>query len=191
MACHIDNGLLIGCALIVNDDFVVLGEGVHHSHGQFAGEAFLVVGGDIAEHEAVAVDLLSIPYAGVEACGTAVQVVGAVVDGQVVLLAVEGELAVADAVALATYEGGEEGLGRAHAVVNVVVSLNHVGIVAVAVGHHNSYECAAIVGDGHFHTVFVGQEEEVGGFTIDFFLEIFTLQSAERGLIVFHNSTDY
>ena len=104
-----------------------------------------------------------------EASGAAVQVVGAVVDGEVVFLAVQREVAFTNAVAVTAYEGGEEGLGRIDAVVDVVVSLNDVSHLTFAVGHH----------DGYLHAVGIGKEEEVRLLTIDNLLEVFLFQSTE------------
>ena len=79
------------------------------------------------------VDLFGIPNARMETGGSSVEVVWSVVHREVILFAVELEFAFGDAIAVASHECGEEGLGRIHAAVDVVVSLNHIGVFAFAV----------------------------------------------------------
>ena len=186
VARHVHHRLLVGRSLIVDNEFVVVGQRVHHGHRQLAGEALLIIRRHVAQHERMAVDLLCVPHAGVKSRGAAVQVVRPVVHGEVVLLAVEREATLADAVAVAAYERAEERFGRIEAVVDIIVSLDNVGIVAVAVGHHDSHERAAVVGNGHFHAVFISQEKQIYGLAVDFLLEILSFEPTLRGGIVFH-----
>ena len=146
---HVDHSFFVGLAAIVDNQLVIVGPCVAHSHAQLAGEPFLVVGRHIAQHERLLINLFSIPDAGMETSGASVQVVGTIVDGQVILLAVEVELALGDTVAVAADEGTEERLGAVDDAVNVVVTLDNVGNVAIAVGYHNRNNGTAIVGDAY------------------------------------------
>ena len=44
VACHVHNGLLVGCSAIVDNQFVVFCERILDGHLQFAGESFFVIG---------------------------------------------------------------------------------------------------------------------------------------------------
>ena len=125
------------------------------------------------------VDLFGIPNARMETGGSSVEVVRSVVHGEVILFAVELEFAFGDAIAVASHECGEEGLGRIHAAVNVVVSLNHIGVFAFAVRHHNGHECTTIVRDGNFAAIRITQDIQISFLASDFLLEVGGFQSAE------------
>ena len=94
--------------------------------------------------------LVCIPYTCVEACGTSVKGVRAVVDGQLVFLAVELELTFLDAVAKTADQRGKIRLRRIDDFLDIVVTLNHIGYVAVFVGNHNGDNGASIVRNSHF-----------------------------------------
>ena len=107
-----------------------------------------------------------------EAGRSSVKVVGTIVDGEAVFLSVQFELAVADAVSVASNECGEERLGRSHTVINTIMSLNHIGKTTIAVRDHDGHERAAIVRDGDFHAVGVVEEEEVCFFSLNLLLKV-------------------
>jgi hypothetical protein len=90
-----------------------------------------------------------------KASGTAVKVVGTIVDSEGICVAVKGEAAFTDAVAVTAYEGAEERLRTVDAVIYVIVPLNDIGEVAVSVGHHNSDDGAAVIGDSNLGALFV------------------------------------
>ena len=75
------------------------------------------------------------------------QVVGTIVGGELILLSVQLELTLGDAVAETTDEGGEERLRRVDHIVDVVVALNDIGHFPVLVGHHDGNDGASVVGD--------------------------------------------
>ena len=87
------------------------------------------------------------------------EVVGAVVDCKAVLLAVNCELALAYAVAVAAYQCAEEWLGAVQEVIDAVVSLDDIGVVAVLVGNHDAAYCASVVCYCHFATSLVLEDE--------------------------------
>lgn len=83
------------------------------------------------------------------------QVVDAVVvERELVLLPVEGEPALADAVRAAAHRRAE--IVFVHLVARVIpVAENDVGQLSIAVGREDRHEVAAEVGRGHLHAVFV------------------------------------
>ena len=117
-ACKVEIGMVghrhegggVGLRLIMNDEAVVLCRGVSDIDVHVAGIAFLAVFGAVAEFDLIDTLLDDLPYLRVESFHAAVQAVRAVVDGQLVGLAVEGELAVFDAVGYASADGVEIGL---------------------------------------------------------------------------------
>lgn len=111
VACHVDNGLLVGRTLIVYLKFVVFSERIHHSHRQFTREAFFVVSRNVAEHKCVVVDLLCVPYASVETSRATVQVVRTIVNCEAIFLAIECKFTMANTIAIATYQSAEERFG--------------------------------------------------------------------------------
>ena len=85
------------------------------------------------------------------------QVVGTIIEGELVVLAVERELTLADAVAIASDKGGAIDLVGFHKSLNAVEALDDVSYLALPVGHHDGTDGAAIVGDCHFVTFTVAQ----------------------------------
>ena len=106
------------------------------------------------------------------------EVIGSVVDRKVILLAIELELTTANAVAVAAHQGRKERFGGIDAVVDIVVSLNHVGQFATAVRHHDSDNRAAIVGDSYFVTFDIAKQKQVYFFSADLLLKVGGLESA-------------
>ncbi len=96
------------------------------------------------------------PEAFVKADIAAVQVIGAVVGGEVVALAVEAELACRDAVAVSADERAEVGR-RADVRLGILVVKIDVGEFAIAIGHVDRGDDAAQVEDVDAHTVGIGQ----------------------------------
>ena len=97
------DGLLVGCCLILDHEFVVVGECVGHPDGYLSREVLLQIGARVFQYDGMVTHLVCIPYTCVEACGTSVKGVGTVVDGQLVFLAVELELTFLDAVGITAY----------------------------------------------------------------------------------------
>ena len=107
MVGHRYDGWRIGLCLIMDDEAVVLGSRVGHIDIHVSGVALLAVFGAVAECYLKRALCRHFPYLGVEPLHTAVQTVGAVVNGQLVLLAVQRELAVFDAVCHTSADGIE------------------------------------------------------------------------------------
>lgn len=183
---HVANGLLVAGALIINNEFVVVGESEHHSHLEFAGETFLIVSAGVTHHYGVVTYLLSIPHAGMETCGATMQMVGAIVDSQVVLLAIELELAAAYTVTITSHKSGEEGLGAVQTVVDTVMPLDDVGHLAVTVGYHNGHDGTAIIGDSYLAAICIGEEKEIDLLALYFLLEVGAFEATDGGYLSVH-----
>jgi hypothetical protein len=132
---EVDDRGPVGGGLVVDAPVAVPGERVRDLRRQRAGVAHLAVGAGAAQdqaHVGAGGELLHGPYVLVEAVGPAVQVVPAVVDGELVVLAVEGEPAAGDAVAVPADDGAEVRAGRL-VLLDRPETERHVRVPAVAV----------------------------------------------------------
>jgi hypothetical protein len=97
---------------VIDLQLVLIGEGVDHFGGQSPGEAFLAILADVSELDGRPLGggrFADLPQLLAESERSAVQRIGAVIDGRVVSLALQRELRAADAVAVAADEGAEPG----------------------------------------------------------------------------------
>src|SRR5699024_1744401 len=99
----------IGGRLVVDLERVVVGQRVGDGDGEGAGVALLAVRAGVAEGDAGVGRVRGRPDELVEAAFATVERVGVVVDGQVIGLAVQLEMAVGDPVAVATDDAAEVG----------------------------------------------------------------------------------
>ena len=96
-----------------------------------------------------------------------VQAMPEVIAGELVLLAVDGEPAVLDAVGIAAYGCSEIGLVAARIVVlQVIETQDHVAQHAVPVRNHERDYASAIVGNADFHPGTISDGVEFRGLTI-------------------------
>ena len=165
-------GGLVSGGLVADGQVAVVIPGVGDVHVQVAGVVLLHVGGEVVQLHAVKAFALGgfgqLPQLGVEAFRTAVEVVGVVVDGQVVLRAVQGEVSLGDAVAVSAHDVAHEGMVALVAVqgfkaqgdvrhLAVLVrhddggddgaQLDHRDGSADLVGHGEHGDCVALLGD--------------------------------------------
>ena len=176
---QVDDGLLVRRGHVADGKLVVVGEGIDDGHLHLAREAFFEVGRHIVEHQCVLAHLHGVPHARVPSFHTAVERVGAVVDGQLVFLAVERKLSLGDAVAVASDERREVCLAAVDGLMDVGIALDDVGTVAVFVGHHDGQDSSAIVGHCHFVALIVAKDVEVCILTVDSGLKILSFQTTE------------
>ncbi len=111
----------------VQSEFAEVIPGIFCSHREVAGVTFLAVFGTVCEKHVVFRSYFRFPYLVLETFGTTVQGVGAVVDGEVILFAVEREQS--EGYAVGTPSGNLAGTGA------VVVIVRGVGIAEHYVGH--------------------------------------------------------
>ena len=100
----------------------------------------------------------------------AVQVIGAVVDGELIFLPVQREAALGDTVGEAADDGAERS-SPGHVLVDALVAEHHVTELAVLVRHQDLDDLGALVGDLHHHARAVLQRVEIGGLTVDLLLK--------------------
>src|SRR5690606_4729737 len=110
MVGQVEDGRLVGGGGVVNAQFVIVGERVGHGDREIAGISFFPVGAEVGQRQPDAIgrsEGFCAPDDLVKAYQPAVQVVGAIVLGQLVGFAVEGEAALGDAVGIAACDTAE------------------------------------------------------------------------------------
>lgn len=160
---EVEDRSLVGGGLILDLQCVIVGEGVGYLHLNVAGIAVLAVRTLGGELYVLLIELVGLPDTVVESDGAAaVQAVGAIVDRELVALAVKGELPLGDTVAVATDEGTEvAALCTVLLVVgDVVMAEAYVAQCVLLVGHHDADDAAAEVGEAYLHAVLIGQDIE-------------------------------
>ena len=177
--CQVDNGLLVGRCQVFYHQLVLIGEGVFHGDIQFAGKALFTIGGNAVQRQGARAHLTSVPYLGIKAHATAMQVVRTVVGSQLILFAVQLKLSFSDTVAPATNQCRQVRLLSAGELLDAAMTLNDVCYVAVFIRNHDSNNSAAIVRDCHFKTLTVLQDVKVCLLTINSCLEILAIQSTQ------------
>ncbi len=155
---QIDVRRLIGGRGVVDNQLVVVGEAVDHSHLQVAGIAFFAVGADPREAERILAQDLRLPQVLVEPSRAAVKVVGAVVRRQGVRLLVDREAPLRDAIAVSADDRPEERMAF-QVPVDRVEAEHDVADGAVSVRHLQRRDDAAIGDRRHLDAVGVLQGE--------------------------------
>ena len=102
-----------------------------------------------------------------------------IVDCQLIILAVQSELAFADTVSPTSDKGREIRLVTTCELLDTVVSLNNVSYIAILVWHHDSADGATVVTDCYFVTLAISKDVQVGFLTIDSGLEVLPLQTTQ------------
>lgn len=147
---EIDDGGLVGRGGVIDAQLVAVGERVNHRRGQRAGITFLAVRAHVGELDGDFVagrrQRAGFPDAFVEALGAAVEMVRAVVHREGVFPAVEREPALGDAVGHAAGRRAEERMAL-HVLIEIVEAADDIAGLAIAVGHPEFREDAAVLGD--------------------------------------------
>lgn len=136
---EVDDRTAVGRGLVCDDEAVVVGQLVGHRNLQVPGVSLIAVGREAGQYDLLRRHLDDIPHNHVEALGTAVQAVGAVVQRQRILLPVERKSPCGDTIAVTADGGAEEPLsGLIDVSAEIVVPQHDVREIAVASGTHNS-----------------------------------------------------
>lgn len=146
MVGEVDDRRAVGGRRVVEGECARGVEGVRHGDVERSGEPHVAVGavqGQPHDRGVVAGVTGGLPHSGVEALGAAVQCVAAVVGGDLVGGAVEGEAAVGDAVGEAADESAEEGV-LPHVVVERGQGPDDRSGGSVGVGHGEAVQDAAV-----------------------------------------------
>ena len=107
------------------------------------------------------------------------QVVRTVVQSKLIVLTVQRELTLADAVAPTANQCREVRLVAAGELLDAVVTLNNVCYFAIFIGNHDSTYCATIIRDSYFITLTVLQNVKIRLFSIHRGLEILAVQTTQ------------
>ena len=169
----VDHGGLVGDGLVGDLQLLVVRHRVDDGERRVARVALFTVLEDVGEADAPIVDLLGVPDAEV-AAPAAVQVIGAVVHGQLVFLPVQREAALRDAVGVAADDGTVRG-PPGHVLIHGLVAEHHVAELPALVRHQDLDDLGALVGDLHDHARTVLQHVEIGGPGIDLLLKRLSL----------------
>ena len=144
---EVDDRTAVGRSLVCDDEAVVVGQLVGHRNLQVPGVSLIAVGREAGQYDLLRRHLDDIPHNHVEALGTAVQAVGAVVQRQRILLPVERKSPCGDTIAVTADGGAEEPLsGLIDVSAEIVVPQHDVREIAVAVGHPQFDDAAAEIG---------------------------------------------
>jgi len=165
---QIDRRRLVAGRRIVDDQLVLVSQGVGHAHAEVAGIALFAVGARAGEGDAVGVlERFGRPHHLVEADVAAVQVVRPVVGRELVGLAVERELPLGDPVAVAADDRAEEGRRRiADVAVQRVEAEHDVADLSAAIGRLQTGNDAAVADGLDRDAVGIGEREHLDGLPI-------------------------
>ena len=105
MMCQVDDGLLVGRGHVLDDQLVVVAPCELHCYINLASESLFTIATYAVQGKSSRPHLAGIPNTGVESRRTTMQMVDAIVNGRLILLAVQCELSFADAVAPAANKG--------------------------------------------------------------------------------------
>src|SRR5207245_1370010 len=159
--------------LVGDLQLLVVRHRVDDGESRVARVALFTVLEDVGEADAPIVDLLRVPDAEV-AAPAAVQVIRAVVDGELVFLPVQREAALGDAVGVAADDGAVRG-PPGHVLIHALVAEHHVAELPALVRHQDLDDLGALVGNLHDHARTVLQHVEIGGPGIDLLLKRLSL----------------
>src|SRR5208283_2346599 len=160
---EVQNGGLVGFRRVLDLELIRSGECVGDVDGQCAGIALFAVGADIGEAHGLSLSIFrgrGLPNPAVKTDLTAMESIGRIVDVQVVFLAVERELAIGDAVAVAADCGAEVRMRVTFVALELVETKNDVAELAILVGNEKLSESGAISNDSGGSTV--GTVKNVG-----------------------------
>lgn len=160
----IENRWRIGGGFGFPLELVVIVERVGDFDGEIAGVTFFAILSGVGELDAIAIDRLAGPEDFIEAFQAAVKgarnAAGLVVGGEGVVFAVEGKLAIFDAVAEAANGRTEVG-GIGEPASQGVVTVGEVGQFTDFIGSFHRNKDGTVLGNPRFEAVFIGESEDL------------------------------
>ena len=123
--------------------------------------------------------LTGIPYLCIETYLSAVEMVGTIVDGQLIILAIQCELTFADAVSPSSNQSRKVRFFTAGKLFYTSVSLDDITYIPVFIGNHDSYDSTTIIRHSNLVTFTVLKDVQICFLSIDRGLEIFTIQTTQ------------
>ena len=176
MVGHVDNGRFICFCFILYIDGIVICQ--FHDNGalQIAGESFFSVLCQISQLQFLVALLYPFVHTILETFRTAVQAMAVVILRQLIFHTIQCEASLINTIGISSDTCSE--IRRIFDVVLYGIKAQyHILHVSILVGNHDRYDAASEISDTHFHLVLVLQNEQVRFLTIDFCLEIASLQS--------------
>ncbi len=161
---HVHQRRLVGGGEVIDAELVHLGQHVLDGDLESSGIALFTVGADVGEPYAGAVgcvERLTVPERLVESLEATVQVVGLIVDVQLVVDPVQREASVRDAVGAATGDAAEVLVVGRLVAGDAIEPQHDVFHLSVPVGHPQLGHGRAEVGDLHHHPASVDDGEQL------------------------------
>lgn len=149
---EVKNGWLVGGGIVVDPEGVVLGPGVGDGACESAGVAALAVGAGVGQGESWVVAIVAeigFPDLFIETLFSAVEMVGGVVGGEGVFLAIQSEFPFRNAVGVATGDATKIG-ALFDVVVDGIESEDDVPHRAILVWHDQRGHGSSVIRDGDF-----------------------------------------
>ena len=159
---QVDRRGFVGRGGVVDDEFVVVRERVDNRNVEVAGITFFAIGTLAREFDGrvFAGGCFGLPVGLVETFASAVQMMGAVVGGEAVFLAVELEAPMGDAIGAASDDAAEIRTVVLDVAIERIEAEGDVAGAAVSVGSFERDESRAVVHHGSGHAVLVAQGEQ-------------------------------
>src|SRR4029077_7805727 len=147
---EVENGGLVSFSRVLDLELIGIGERVGDVDSQRGGIALFTVGADIREAHGLSLSVFrgrGLPNSAVETNLAAVERVRGVVDVEMIFLAIESELAIGDAVAVAADGGAEVRMRIAYVALELVEAKNDVAEFAILIGNEELRDEGAITND--------------------------------------------
>src|SRR2546430_991588 len=163
MTGEIDDGVLVRCGPVFDLQLISIRERVDHSDREVAGITFFAILASISQSERRAVRNFQRPGGPnnfIESFDAAVQVIFAVVDGQHVLMTVEGEAAFRDAIPITADDRAEVRIAF-QIRIEVIEAENNIVTLPFTVRHFERCDNAAVVGDLNFSSAAIRQSIDI------------------------------
>ena len=175
MVGQIDNGRFVGGSFVCDNQRVTIGQGIGSLHVERAGEAHFAIGRSVAHHQLLVVDLFNVEHTVLITFHTTMETIGTIVYRNLIINTVNRELTLVDTVAITSDESTEIRL-VVQIRLNIVETQYNVGKLTILIGRADRNDTGTIIHHGDFHTVGILQNIQVILFSVDFSLEISTVQ---------------
>ncbi len=182
MVSQVDYGRFVGLGFVTDVDAVVVGKSINGFSFKFAGEAHLAVLGNIGNLQTLIAQLFDIKHTVLETLYSAMQAVSEIVNGQLVFYSVQTEFALIDAITVTADKSTKIG-GIVQVILNVVKPQDHIAELTLLIGDHNRNNAGSVIHHTHFHAVGIFHNVQIVLFTIDFGLEVNTVEFCLGGIV--------
>ena len=181
---QIDNGRLVGGCFVSDNQRVAIGKSVSSFHFQFAGETHFAIGRSVANHQLLIAQLFNIEHAILITFYTTVQTIGTIVHRNLIINAINRELTFIDTIAITTDQSTEVA-GIIQIRLNIIETQHDVGKLAILIGRCDRNDTSTIINHGNFYPIRILQNIQIVLFTVDFRLEISSVQLSLGSIVSF------